>query len=187
MIPQEIQDYVKQQIQTAAADTRFQLAGVTRHVHNGTDSPKITQSNVLPGFSSEGSIEFAQTTTYKIGITFNPTTVQVHGNVIGASGEKFLIVGNAKLGPSSYMQPGTTTSVIAGPHVEKIIQSTSYFGADSAGTLHTLVDEGHIVDVFYAATVHARATIVNYDSNAVYVQVDTLASGWTINLSWTIS
>ncbi len=187
MISQEIQDYVKQQIQSAASNTRFQLSGVTRHIHNGTDSPKITQSNILPGFRTEGSITFAQKTVYKIGITFNPTAIWVHGNVIGNAGERFIVTGNAQLGPSFYLQPSTSTSVLTGGPIQNIIQSTTYYGIDSGGAVHTLVDEGHIVDVFYSATIHARATVIGYDNTAVYVQVDNLDASWVMNLSWTIT
>lgn len=184
---QQIRSLVQDEIRKTNGANRFQLSSIPRHIHNGTDSPKITQSNVLLGFRAEGRITFAQQTQYRIGITFNPTAIYLQGNVIGNAGERFIIVGNAQLGASFYMQPGTTTSVITGGPVQSLIQSTTYFGVDSGGAFHTVADEGHIVDVEYPlATVHARATITKFDSTAVYVQVDTLAAGWTMNLSWTI-
>lgn len=183
----QVRSIVRQEMMSASSGARF--AGVTpnnNHAHTGLDAPQISQNNILPGNSVEGSIAFAQQTTYKIGINFNPTAVWVHGNVVGNLGERFMVTGNAQLGPSLYLQPGSTTSVRPGGPPQDIIQSTTYFGVDSGGAFHTLVDEGHIVDIFYS-TVRARATIIGYDSKNIIIQVDTLASGWTINLSLTIT
>lgn len=47
MISQEIQNYVKQQIQAADAAKRFQLSSIPRHIHNGIDSPPVFQSTVI--------------------------------------------------------------------------------------------------------------------------------------------
>lgn len=164
-----------------------------RHTGKGQDAAQINQNDIIPGLRAEGSIVMEQETIYKIGINFNPSAIWVHGNVTGPSGEKFLIVGNAQLGASFYLQPSNSTSVITGGPQQKVIQSTSYFGVDSGGVSHTLVDEGHIVDVFYGGTIKVRATVgdVNqtkiYDNKNIYIFVNTLLSGWTINLSWTVT
>lgn len=43
MISQEIQQFVRQQIQQAASANRFQLSGIPRHIHNNVDSPFVFQ------------------------------------------------------------------------------------------------------------------------------------------------
>lgn len=43
MISQEIQDYVKQQIQASASANRFHLTSIPRHIHNNIDSPFVYQ------------------------------------------------------------------------------------------------------------------------------------------------
>lgn len=186
----QIRNLIRQEMASANSGARF--AGVTpnnNHAHTGLDSPQISQNNILPGNSVEGSITFAQAqTTYKIGINFNPTSVLVHGNATGPSGAKFMIVGNAQLGPSLYLQPGTTTSVRPGGPPQNIIQSNTYFGLDSGAGVHTLVDEGHIANVeFPKGTIFARATITGYDSKNILLYTDVLLSGWQFNLSLTIT
>lgn len=176
----------------ASANSGARFAGVTpnnNHAHTGLDAPQISQNNIMPGNSVEGSITFAHQKVYKIGVNFNPTSVLVHGNVLGThSSERFIIVGNAQLGPSFYLQPGTNTSVFPGGPPQNIIQSNTYFGTDVAGVVHTLVDEGHIVNVEYPlGNVFVRATITGYDNKNVILNVDTLTSGWVINLSFTIT
>jgi hypothetical protein len=190
---QQIRQIVQSEIQAQNSAGRFGLNMTPSHYHSGNagDGPQISQDYILPGDRLEGSITFAQQTTYQIGTNFNPTAVWVHGNATGASGEKFLIVGNAQLGGNSfYLQPGTTTSVLVGGTPETIIQSNTYFGGTSGtgGSLHTIVDEGHIANIEYpTGTIYARATITAFSNKAITLVVDTLSSGWELNLSFTIT
>lgn len=183
-----IRSIVRQEIQTQSNGARFGLNPQSTHEHTGIDSPKINQNNILPGNSVEGSIRFAQTTIYKIGVNFNPTSVFVHGNITGDLGEKFITTGVAEFGPSLYLQPSTSTSVTPGGKPQDIIQSATYFGTDAGGSPHTIVTEEHIASVEYpSGTIRARATIIGYDSKNVLVQVNTLNTGWAMNLSFTIT
>lgn len=185
-----IRQIVQQELAKSSQSKRFNLTDTTRHQHTKNDSAPVSQNDITPGNSVEGTITFAQTTVYKIGVNFNPTSVFVHGNVTGNGGEKFLVVGNAQFGPSFYLQPGTSTSVVTGGPRQTIIQSSSYFGGTSGvgGALHTVADEGHIVDVEYPlGTIHARATIIGYDNKNLLVEVNNLDGGWAINLSFTIT
>lgn len=183
-----IRQIIQQEIYKARQMGSFNLQNVNRHEHNRISSNPINQSNIIPGLKAEGRISFAQKTTYKIGLTFNPNAIFIQGNVTGASGEKFVIVANAQFGPSYYMQPQSTTSVVIGGPQQNILQSTTYFGVDSGGGAHTVADEGHIVDVEYPlSTIHARATITKYDNSAIYVNIDNLDSGWQITLSFTVT
>lgn len=187
----QIRNIVRQEMATQQNGSRFGITPTSNHAHTGLDSPQINQNNILPGNSVEGSIMFAQAqTTYKIGINFNPTSILVHGNAVGPGGT-FMIVGNAQLGPSLYLQPGTSTSVRPGGPPQNIIQSNTYFGLDSGGVAHTLIDEEHIANVNYKVsgvnTFFVRATITGYDSKNVFLYTDTLASGWALNLSFTIT
>lgn len=183
----QIRQIVREELNKQGLKSRFNIVPTNRHVHNGNDSAKVSQGNIIPNTRLEGSITFAQVTVYKIGIIFNPTAVWVHGNVTGSNGEKFIVTGNAQLGPSYYLQPSNTVSVVTGGPLQNIVQSTTYYGVDSGSAAHTLVDEGHIVDIFYGGNIHARATIIDFDSSAIYIQVDNLDSGWEMNLSLTVT
>lgn len=187
-----IRQLIQQEIYKARQMGSFNLQNVNRHEHNRISSNPINQSNIIPGLKAEGSIKFAQQTTYTIGLTFNPSAIFVQGNVIGTGGAKFFVTGNAQFGPSYYMQPESNTSVVIGGPQQNILQSTAYFGLDSASSPHALVGEGHIVDVSGfpnppGTAIYARATITKYSSNAIYVNIDNLASGWEMNLSFTVT
>lgn len=173
----------------SAQSNRFNLTNTTRHQHTQNDVAPINQNDITPGNTVVGSaITFAQKVVYKIGVNFNPTSVLIHGNVTGASGEKFFIVGNAQFGPSLYLQPNTTNSVITGGSRQTIVQAASYFGYDGT-SFHTLVSDGpNIVDVAYPAnTIHARAQIIGYNNKNLLFQVTDLDAGWAINASFTIT
>lgn len=191
MTEAQIRTLVQQEIAAQTSAARFGLNNTAQHKHTGTDGPQISQNNILPGNRLEGRITFSQATTYRIATNFNPVAVWVQGNVTGALGEKYMVVGNAQLGGSSfYLQPGTSTSVLVGGTPQSIIQSTTYFGTDGGipPVSHTVADEGHIVDVEYPLnTIHARATITGFDRNAIIFEVTTLQAGWEMNLSFTIT
>ncbi len=181
----QIQRMIQQEMQKNTSQSRFQLANIPRHIHNGIDSLPINQSDITPSIRASGSITFATSTEYRLGITFNPSSVWFYGAAVhrtaGTIDMRAHVVGNAQLGPTYYFQPLTTTSVQIGGNLQNIIQSSSAFLIDSTTspvTVRVVVDEGNLVDVEYPGIV-ARATIVNYSSEAVIIDV-TLASGWSI-------
>jgi hypothetical protein len=190
MNEQQIRAIVQSEIQTQSSANRFGLNMTPTHYHTGNagDGPQISENYIVAGESLEGSITFAQQTTYQIATNFNPKAIWLHGNATGASGEKFLVVGNAQLGGNSfYLQPGTTTSVLVGGTPQTIIQSNTYFGG-TGSSLYTIVDEGHIANIEYPkGTIYARATITAFSNKSITVVVDTLTSGWEFNLSFTIT
>lgn len=182
---QIVRQMIQQEMMKSSQADRFNMTNIKRHQHKN-DTFSINQNDITPGNSTTGTITLAQVTTYNIGVNFNPTTLDIQGNVTGASGEKFLVVGVAQFGPGFYLQPGTSTSVIIGGQPETIIQSCCYIGGIGGGALHTVADQGHIVDVEYGG-VHARATVTGYSNKGIIVQVNNLDSGWAMNLNFTIS
>lgn len=192
MNDQNLRAIIRQEIASQTSQNRFRLSTNNRHVHNGLDSPAISQSDIVPGLRLEGTITFAHVGQYKIATNFNPSAVWIQGNVTGDASQKFVVIANAQLGGNSfYLQPGTSNSTTVGGPSQSIIQSSTYFGSEGNGAgavFHTVADEGHIVDVEYPlGTIHARATITKFDNQAIYVDVETLASGWSMNLSLTIT
>lgn len=189
----QIRQLIQQELAKDKQRNSFNMTTTPSHRHTGKgqDGPQILSSDILPGQRAEGSILMSTQTTYKIGLTFNPTAVWIHGNVTGPSGAKFFVTGNAQLGPSFYLQPGSATSVVTGGPKQSIIQSTTYFGVDLSGGFHTLVDEGHIVDIFYSNTLFVRGTITEFGSNYLTISftggTNVLTTGWAVNLSWTVT
>lgn len=185
----QIRQLIRSEIYRSRQVGSFNLQSVNRHEHNGVSSNPINQSDIVPGLKVEGRVSFAQQTTYTIGLNFNPSSVAIQGIVTGSSlpQEKFIIVANAQFGPSYYMQPQSITSTVIGGPQQSIIQSSTYWGTDSGGGTHLVADEGHICDVEYGGSIHARATIISYNSSALMVTVDNLDSGWEITLSFTVT
>lgn len=111
-----------------------------------------------------------------------------------------LVVGDVFLGPSFYLQPQSSDSVVVGGTPQVVIQSSSCLIINDSGTGGvTLAEagEGHVVDVAFPnlATPVARATIPDlgdFGANEKPIlngnlAVDVvLATGWWIQGNWVI-
>ncbi len=194
MNEQQIRQIVQQEMRKYNSTARFSQNPLQRHLHNGLDSPQINNDNVIKNIPVSGSITMSQETTYTIGLANTPSTatqVFFNGIVVHNGGGGIDIrahcIGTANFAPSFYLQPGTSTTVNAGGTQQEIIQSSSMLLIDQTGpTFRALVDEGHIVDVEYSG-VKARATVVSYSKNSIVVDVETLASGYSIVGNWVIT
>jgi hypothetical protein len=201
---QDIQAMVQKEVETmfpklyAEQATKYGVAKVPLHTHNGLDAPFIPGNNVVPGLRASGSITMATDgATYELGAPFKPSSVWFYGTAIHRTGGSIdircTIVGNAQLGPTYYFQPQSSTSVKTGGPLQNVIQSSSALLIDSSTsplTIRAIVSEGHLVSVEYPpATVVARATIPTstnipqtskgYTGGIVFVEVE-LAADWEI-------
>src|SRR6266481_940853 len=182
-----INQLIQAQLKKGSGQNRFRLVDIPRHTHDGIDSIQVSQADIIPNIRASGSITFATSTEYRLGITFNPTSVWFYGNAVhrtaGTIDIRAHVVGNAQLGPTYNFQAQTTTSVQIGGDVQNSIQSSTMFLIDSSTspvTVRAITDELHLVEVEYPGTsIAARATVVNYSAEAVIIDVS-LAAGWTI-------
>lgn len=187
----QIRQLIQSEIMKANQAGKFNLNVTPAHTHTGKggDAPQINQSDILPGQRVSGNITMAQQTTYTIGTIFRPTTIWFYGNVTDLTdGIRATVVGSAYIGPSYYLQPGTSTSVITGGPQQQIIQSSQYLGVQGT-TAHTIAGEGHIIDVGWpdGGTLVARATVTDVGANYIKVTVNNLATNWSIVGNWVIS
>lgn len=190
----------------------FSSAGAGFHTHNGFDSPKIPQTNIIPSLRASGSIAMSTTDTrYTLGLPFNPSMVQFYGNVVhyAIPGDptsidiRAFVYGTACLGPSYYFQPQSGTSVAVGGPIQNVIQScSSLLTSESALTNFTaIVSEGHLIRVQNAlGTIVASATVPSlsyregwssftdkgYGAGYVFVDV-TLEADWHINGNFVVT
>lgn len=175
------------------ASSRFNYRSIPFHTHNGTDSEKVQENNIIPSANVSGSITFAQETLYtlRLNSSFTPSFIIAYGNVVGNSSERFLTTGTASLSKGYYFQPETTTSVQTGdveyPLNGEPLQSAVYIGVDSGGTHRTLLTETNIVSIEYGSVIHARATIVGFSKEAVLIDIPFLTSGWEMNINYVIT
>ena len=189
----KIRAIVQQEIQRNDSASRFSLNQIPRHTHNGTDSPNISQSSVVPVTRTIGSITMATNgADYSLGITFKPTRVDFYGVATNvASGFHVQIIGTCLVGAGNHFQPGTTRYVVTGPITESNVQGCSFMVIRVSGGVTTSVagvSEQAIVDAFYPnnSTTVARATITAVKTDSITVSV-VLAAGWSINGTWVIS
>lgn len=210
MIREELRGQMREEIQAAmqaaAERSQFNVKSIPLHKHDGIDSPRIKEDSLIQSVSVSGRITFAQVATYTIllNASFTPTNILAYGNVTGGA-QRYFTFGSANLVPSFYLQPNNDTSVVTGniqyPFIDPNIngatrtpvtvplQSSSYFGAESAGgTMHTLAGEGHLVDIqFPLGTTHARATVTDFSRDSITIVVTNLDSGWEINVNIVIT
>lgn len=166
---------------------------IDRHIHDGNDSPKINQKDVIPLITGNGTITMSQSTTYllklgNVGIT--PRSISFIGGALNTTASPALhamIVGSASLGVNQQFQPESSTSVILGPVVTSIIQGSAAIIVSNAGTSIIKNSQGHIVFAADASNNnYATASIISYTKSTITVQV-TLAANWSISGLWTVS
>lgn len=193
----KIRQIIRQEIRNNETQGSFRLRDIPKHIHDGIDSLKIHEKDLIQSVSVSGRITFSQETDYTINLNanFTPSSVIMYGIAYDTSGTgvRCMIHGSANLGSSFYLQPDTATSVKTGsiqypfidPNIEGgtivPLQSSSYLWVDNGSTdFHGQPGEGHIVDVQWSGTIYARATITEFTKNKVVVHVSDLASGWEI-------
>lgn len=159
---------------------------ISPHVHDGVTSPRINQASITPAIRTSGSITFAHTGAYTIQTNGNPnpTLILCYGIVVDDAGSPTVRIhtfGTAQLGPSYYLQPNTQSTVKVGGPKQPFIQSSTYLSVAASGpAFHALTDEGHIVDVEYGGSTHARMTLLSFTPSTITLNVDNLDSGWNI-------
>lgn len=174
-----IRDELNQQRYTAGTPI------VSPHNHDNNNSPRLSQSDIMPAVRTSGSITFARIATYKINTNSNPnpTLVLCYGIVVDSASaptKRTHTFGTAQLGQSYYLQPDTLNTVKVGGPIQPFIQSSTYFYVDNTGVVHALTDEENLVDVEYGGIIHARMTLTAFDSKSITLDVTHLDSGWNI-------
>lgn len=183
-----------------------------RHVHNGIDSPLVSQEHIIPGKSAIGSVLMQSNQRYTLGLTFNPTQMLFFGVAVGPSGERVQISSAAHFGTSYYFQPESLSTVKKGGEILNVVQGGSWLWTVNGGTtFRSRATEGHLVNIDSdGTTIVARATIPNmstagvpattppfsrsygglndkgYGKGFVYVDVF-LEAGWSINATFIVS
>ena len=187
-----------------------------RHVHNGKDAPKISQSDIVPNRSAVGSITMSTSQRYTLGLTFNPSQLLFFGVASNTgTGERVQIAAGAHFGTSFYFQPKSTSEVTQGGTEQNVVQGGSWLWTDNGTTtFRSRATEGHLTNVDdVGGTIVARATIPNLSTQASlaytdgaapvrdqygfrsskgygegFVHVDvTLGSGWAIAATFIVS
>jgi len=210
MVQKEIQSQFEKLYKQYA--TKYGVASVPRHTHNGFDAPKVNAWDLNQSQASTGSITMSTDgTRYRIGLnlkpglSFAPSIVRFNGIVVNPSTAaptiRALVCGDAFIGSSFYQQPESSTSVNIGGIPQVVIQSSSYILVNNSGAgpaTQALTSEGHIISVTFNGNIVARATIPDLGLNSgasdsgpvsagdLLVDVE-LAANWHIIGNWQVS
>lgn len=210
MNEQQILALIRREIQANESRNRFTTTKVPYHTHNGTDSLPIQANNVVPSTSIIGNVEFSQQATYIINLNsaFTPQRIFVNGTISGLYGGvqvRGTFNGVAQLTPTLYLQPSTPTSVITGtkqyPFNGFPAQCSSFVASFrepynfGTGTVSNPVFAGssefHIASIFMPTTsdtdIQARATITNFSSSSITVDIPILEPNWTLFINFVIT
>ena len=144
------------------------------HNHDGNNSPKVNEKNLLAGIRFNGTIDMTQNAVYTFPITGIPKNIDFYGGALGG-GNHAMIVGNAKLGGTNLQwQPGTSTSVTTNGINEGIMQGCETLVINPATTNNNFL--------FTFTVTSANATVgANYNNNGqAFVVVGTISGGTTL-------
>ncbi len=202
---------VQRELQRSNNASRFGVNNIPFHTHDGVNSPKVKEDNIIPSVSVVGSIRMAtEGAIYTLGLNsnFTPQNIQVYGAIRGTfdgSSVRAITVGSAQLTPTFYFQPGTGLSVVTGNKeypfpttqpdgtIRPVPAQSSAYLLSSRGSLsdtYALTSENHLVSVSGFPTendIYARATVIGYTKEAIQVYIPYLSTGWDINLTYIIT
>ena len=181
---------IQQGIQTFMRNGQFNLTKIQQHEHNGTDTVKISQKNIIN--NNKVTIDFTATPPGGIGVIPNIPNLSritfmgiLANNASGGTATKrFILNGVAEVGNCYYIN-GTTevstgTNIVAmfnDMYVDSTTLANNRVGAGNG------LDAQHTNYLVYAqdntATVIGAMT-VTYDEKNITLNVSTLATGWLL-------
>lgn len=195
LIDQRARQIAQEEIAKYAQKQKFNVAKVPLHYHNGTDSPNIPSSSVVPGSRGLANITMATDgRTYRIGLNFKGSSVKFTGVAVagGPINKRAHCVGFAELGAGTFMfvDDGDGNSVSPERNTRPFIQGSSSITINSSGmtpTFAAIASEENIIYVVDAGGGQAAVgTIVGYGTGYIDIQVQ-LASGWSIQGTFVVT
>ncbi len=157
----KIRQIAQQVFDENSSVNQFAVSQTPYHTHNGVDSPTISDSFVTAGLRASGNITFAQSTVYRLGVTFNASTIWFYGSAIRRDYIFTVTAANATVG-DIYTNNGASFTVlqtIAGGTTLKTVGT----GAPAAsGTLTKSSGSGDATITFASSshTIEVRAHCV---------------------------
>ena len=154
------------------------------HNHDGNNSPKVNEKNLLAGIRFNGTIDMKQNAIYTLPITGIPKNIDFYGGALGG-GNHAMIVGNAKLGGTNLQwQPGTSTSVTTNGINEGIMQGcgTLVVGSGFLGTASTLgLSTNSFAYTFTVTSANATVGATYTNNGQTFTITGTIAGGTTLS------
>ncbi len=147
---------------------QFAVSQTPYHTHNGSDSQRINQKNIIPNTRALGSITMAHTATnYAFGITFNPVRVLLYGNAIRTAYTFTVTAANATIGAvysNSTFSFGVVSTLAGGTTL--LTQGANHLPPAASGTLTKVSGTGDAT-ITYSSVVKYINTRANIMGSAI--------------------
>lgn len=171
--------------------TQYAVSSIPYHLHNGTDSPQLSQANINPYFRV--NCNFTMSTdgqNYTLNLNFVANRIDFTGTAVhrtaGTIDKRAIITGIGFIGGNNYTLNGLTSSSIgitSGTRPLTIIQGCNSLTTDAAATPAFAVFSSQ-ASLIRAVQPGTGADVVNSViqswSNTSIVLHTTLVSGWEI-------
>jgi len=178
---------------------KFSVSQTAFHRHNGTDSPKVKQGDIIPGTTSAVHLGSNATEVFTLDTTQNITLIALKGVATNGLGQKALLNGNAQLGNCFMYGVGA----LVGSNVRTIGTYEPFLQVCNAAYIDTLVDISDPLNPVTNNRVMAKGSYIVYvlddtaalvasmqiiDWTGTSIRFETyLAANWSIDFFLTMS
>ena len=187
-----VQDEINRQRYQSGSPT------ILRHLHDGVDSPKISQTNIQNTVGVMGKLNFVSNDTYTLYFNSqNPSRIDINGFAFdtGSANSSVMIVGTALLSKAYYFQPALNHSVQEGgtafPISGILAQCSANLYVKDGGTVPTTfphTEQFYIINAYSNTGIHiATGQLVNLTPTSVNIVITNLLPGWNISVNFIIT
>lgn len=192
----QIAQQVYQENQSKNQNTTFKVA---KHVHNGIDSPTISQDNIQAGTFSIGGFTSTTSETFTVETFPNIDTISLYGIAFDGLGRKALINGQAYIGNCFRygIQSGNYITLVGGQY-DSIAQTANSVYFDTTGAFNTTdvrvnvasnlgtATNDYLIYVKDAVNEVATMKIISWTNNTITFQT-VLAANWSVTFFLSMS
>lgn len=175
-----IKDIANKAIKAEQKRAKYGLSNLGLHTHNGTDSPRINESDLVRNIKIYAQIAADSSPPNPATLTIpnvpNLNSIKFYGYAVKTD-ERATINGEAQFG-RNYLYNGTTfVSLSSG---SPILQSSNYFYSnEGSGTFQVGLATIYLAYVNDGSSDVATVEVVSY-SNGIVSLTSTMAAGWSL-------
>ena len=207
----QIKQYIEQQISQKMLSfnnsQQYQAGApnITPHTHDGNNSSKIKESDLIPSVVVNGTVTMKQGTitgtapsqvftfaTYTIPTVPNARSVRFYGGALNTTASPAIhayITGECSLVTGYQYQTATSNSIGLGTIPVNFVQGSAAMIVSNGNLAFLRNSQGHVVycaDSSSPENVYALATVVGYTNSQIIIQT-AMQSNWSISGLWVVS
>ena len=149
---ENLQQIIKEQLAEQANSAQYNAYQVPNHSHNGIDSPRISQTDIIPNEGYTAVFKFYPGAPYTnlFPVPSNATSLTIHGfaanNVNTAATKRAIVSGTAYFAPSYFYQAGVTQLPTTSVPFSQICNAM-YIDSNNLANTRVISDAEHIAIV----------------------------------------